>query len=496
MENFEPRQAWESGWQEPSPPAAPFETGKRELVFAVLAVVFGLLLVNCTLYYGFSLGFSVAMIGCILCTAGYLIRSGHRLTGYSGTLLGMSILIAAGFARSDDGFVKFIMLCFLAVSVDLGLCLLAGQARRDVGGVGSLLDAPRSLFVMGVGQLSPAFQGLGKTLKDGGPAVRKGGAVLLGLLLAVPVLVIVIPLLMSADAAFDGLVGLLPELDLAEGWGTVLFGVCAACVIYTRGVALQHRPKEVRPLKQRKGISHLTVDTVLAMICLVYLVYLISQLAYFVGGFAGILPEGFTLAEYARRGFFEMAWLCLIDLTVIAVAVGLVRKKDGKTPLSTKLLCLGIGAVTVFFVATASAKMLLYIDSYGLTRLRVLTEVIMVFLGLSTVIVSVWLFQPRLQYMKALLVLGLVMGALVFWVDVDTVVASYNVSAYQSGRLEQIDMDHLEQLGDGAMPYVAKLTRDGDNMVAFQAKRILHEHDDCCDDLREWNFASWYAGKQ
>lgn len=494
MENFEPKQAWESGWQEP-PVVLPFETGKRELVFAVLAVVFGLLLVNCTLYYGFSLGFAVSMIGCVLCSAGYLIRSGHRLTGYSGTLLGMSILIAAGFARSDDGFVKFIMLCFLAVSVDLGLCLLAGQARRDAGGIGSLLDAPRSLFVMGVGQMSPAFRGMGKTLKDGGPAVRKGGAVLLGLLLAVPVLMVVIPLLMSADAAFDGLVGLLPELDLAETWGTVLFGVCAACVIYTRGVALKHKPKEDRPVKERKGISHLTVDTVLGMICLVYLVYLVSQLAYFVGGFAGILPEGFTLAEYARRGFFEMAWLCVIDLTVIAVAVGLVRKKDGKTPLSTKLFCLGIGAVTVFFVATASAKMLLYIDAYGLTRLRVLTEVIMVFLGLSTVIVTIWLFQPRLQYMKAILVLGLVMGALVFWVDVDMVVAGYNVSAYQSGRLERIDMDHLEQLGDGAMPYVAKLTRDADNMVAFRAKAILQEHDDGCGDLREWNFASWYAGE-
>lgn len=490
MDNENKNLPWQGG---ENVPTQSFPVGKREAVFAAAAVVCGLLLSNFTLYGGFHLGFAVAAGLWIVVSAAYLLRSGCRLSGYSGALLGLSLVIAAGFARSDDGFVKFVMVCFLCVSTNLGLCLLAGQNGRSTHGITSLLDAPRGLFVLGFGKLTPAFQGIGQALKNGGPAIRKGGAVALGLAVAVPVLGIVIPLLMSADAAFEGLVDLLPRFALGELIGTVLFGAIAACVAYSRGLGLRHSPKPTAAARGKRTVSHLTVDTVLAAVCGVYFVYLISQLAYFVGGFSGILPEGFTMAEYARRGFFEMAWLCAIDLAVMSVSVGIVAKQEGRAPLSTRLLCLFIGVVTVFLVATASAKMLLYIDAYGLTRLRVLTEVIMVFLGITTVIVSIWLFLPALPYMKWVLILALVMGAAVFWVDVDSVVACYNVTAYQSGRLETVDMDHLKRLGDSAMPYVARLTEDPDEVVAFRAKAILKEHGYGCEDLRSWNFATWYA---
>jgi hypothetical protein len=239
------------------------------------------------------------------------------------------------------------------------------------------------------------------------------------------------------------------------------------------------------------------VNTVLVMICLVYVVYLFSQLAYFAGGLAGILPKGYTMAEYARRGFFEMGWPCGINLGLVALTVGLVRKTE-KTPLSTRLLCLFIGLVTLFFVVTASAKMAMYIGSYGLTRLRVLTEVIMVFLGIATVLVCIWLFVPKMPYMKAVLLLALVMGAAVLWADVDTVVARYNVQAYQSGQLEHVDVGYLTTLSAGAVPYIAQLAEAGNS----QAQRFMAEYHSCDDgdalhyDWRSWNWAYWLASQQ
>ena len=100
----------------------------------------------------------------------------------------------------------------------------------------------------------------------------------------------------------------------------------------------------------------MTVNTVLIAVSVVYVVYLISQLAYFSGGFSGILPEGYTFAEYARRGFFEMAWICAINLLIMCLAVGLCSKKADRTPIVSRLLCLFIGLVTLFLVVAASAK--------------------------------------------------------------------------------------------------------------------------------------------
>jgi hypothetical protein len=234
-------------------------------------------------------------------------------------------------------------------------------------------------------------------------------------------------------------------------------------------------------------------------VALVYCVYLISQLAYFTGGLHGILPEGYTLAEYARRGFFELAWLCAINLLIVALAVGLVRKAD-TAPLSTRLICLFLGLVTLFLAVSASAKMFLYIDAYGLTRLRVLTQVVICFLILATLSVCLWLFVRKFPYMRAVLICALVLCAAVAWADVDTVVARYNVGAYQSGKLDTVDVDHLAGLGYGAYPYLAQLTEDTNQEIAEAAQDALRyyygnsrddvEIPELIEDFRSWNYAT------
>ena len=491
-------QPWQGGAEVPPQPrqAPMFPAGRKELWFAGVMLLCGLALANFVLFGGFNLGFSVAAAACICVSVGYLMASGRKLGAYPAALLVLSLVIATGFARSDDGFVKFIMVCFLFLAVNLGLSLLAGQNRWTAAGIRSLLESPSVFFGFSLGKLPESLRGLTVTFKNGGAASKKTGAVLLGLVIAVPLLIVVIVLLVSADAAFAGLVEKLPDFDFPQLIWTVLLGTGAACVFYSRGAALLHSPKTEATATSRKGIHQLTVNTVLIVVCIVYLVYLFSQTAYFVGGFAGILPEGFTMAEYARRGFFEMGWLCAINLGIIAFAVGLVEK-TGETPLLTRVLCLFIGVVTLFFVVTASAKMGMYIASYGLTRLRVLTEVVMIFLGLATATVCVWLFVPKLPYMKVVLLLALVMGAAVIWADVDTVVASYNVRAYQSGKLDAVDVEYLTTLSAGAVPYIAELAEDGSEA----AKRFMEEYgsayywDGNFDDLRSWNWTDWLAGK-
>lgn len=478
--------------EKPEMPA--FATNAKELIFGLLILIFGMLLCNSVLYGGFYLGFAIFSSFTVLCTSAYLLISGHKLNVYNGSLLGLSLVICAGFGRSDDGFVKFVMICFLLVSVNLGLCLQAGQNLRSAAGVGSLLDAPRTLFVLGVGRQSEAWRGLIRACRSSSGVAKKGSAVLLGLLIAVPVLAILIPLLISADAAFDALLQKLPDWDFGELLSTVFCGAFLVCVLYVRGVAL-HRSSKVQEKRAsgKKGMSPVTVNTVLAAVALVYVVYLVSQLSYFFGGFMGLLPQEYTMAEYARRGFFEMAWICTINLSVMALAVGLVRKEP-KAPLSTRLLCLFIGVVTLLLVITASAKMFLYIGAYGLTRLRVLTEVIMIWLGITTALVTVWLFMPKLPYMKAVLLCALVIGAAVFWADVDTVTARYNVNAYLSGKLETVDVGYLSTLGDGAVPYLQRLRIEADSETAERAGRAIEQrYIYSSDDLRSWNYVNHKA---
>lgn len=471
-----------------------FPMEKKEFLFALGCLISGLMLVNSVYAAGFQLGFAVAAILCIFLGAGYLLSRGCKANGYSLTILGLCVVIAGSFARADDAFVKFVMLCFLVLGTNLGFCLLAGKNRRSPAGLGSLNDAGYTFFRLGFGHLGTATKCLSDGLRNGNAVGRKCGAVLLGLGLCIPILAIMIPLLMQADAAFEALLDLMPTISFGEIFATVLFGIGIALFQFSRGTALKHQPSTPLVSKVKARLSSLTANTVLCAVCLLYCVYLLSQLSYFIGGFAGLLPQEYTLAEYARRGFFEMALLCAINLGLIILALSL-SAPNSRAPLSTRLLCLFIGLATLFFVAAASAKMFLYIDSFGLTRLRVLTQVIMCFLGLVTVFLCIWLFVPRLPYMKAVILTALILGALVSWVDVDTQVAKYNVDAYLSGQLETVDVSHLKWLGNGATAHILRLAQEAeDAAVAQSAQNILRQRqNNSTFDFRGWNYVNQEA---
>jgi hypothetical protein len=475
------------------PPSYRFPMEKPELIFGLLLVAFSMIMTNGALFAGANLAFAFGILGNLLSTGGYLLVKKHRSDGYTAALLGLCILIIAAFPRSADAGMKTLAVLALLTVPSLAFCLMAGQNRFPATGITTLLDAPRVLFAMGLGRLAESARGLKDACSSSGAIGKKGSSVVLGLVIAIPLVAILIPLLMFADAAFEGLLDLLPEIRWNEILTTLIVGLYIGWILYSRAAALQYLPKTETPRKNRKGLNTITVNTVLFSVSAVYVVYLLSQLAYFVGGFSGILPDGFTRAEYARRGFFEMTCLAGINLGLMTFGVSKVRH-TGRTPGSTRALCLFLGLVTEFLAASSIAKMAMYIGSYGLTRLRVLTTVIMVFLAITTALVCIWLYLPKLQYMQAVMLLALSIGAAVLWLDVDTQVAKYNVNHYLSGDLATVDMDHLFSLGAGAVPWMEELTECADPELRTRATAFLR----CwtleqADDFREFTWINHHA---
>lgn len=481
---------------QPNPTPAPrFSLGKRELTFGIVTAVLSIGLWNSILYGGFHLGYSLFSLALLGCSVWYLQKNGS-FGWYEWTLIAFAALLTAGFARSSDVGMKLVLVPASIFAANLGLCLAAGQNRRSRGGFGTVFDAPRAFFTFGFGGMGAAARGMTDAWKNSGTAGKKGSAALLGVVIAVPVVAVMVPLLIRSDAAFEGFMGQLPETDWTEPFWSAALGLFAAWVLFARGVGLISVQKGQPAKGITKRLSPITVNILLGAVCILYLTYLFSQLGYFFGGFLWSVPKEYTLAEYARRGFFEMAWLSAINLTLILSCAGLVEQEE-KLPGLTRLMCFFLGGITLFLIAAASAKMLLYIDSYGLTRLRVLTQTVMIWLGISTLLVCARLVKPKLAYMKGVILVALVLGTALLWLDVDTMVARYNVRAYQQGTLETVDMSHLSTLGYGAVPYIAELTQDEDAWVAQRAKDILllRRSDARIDDLRDWNLSEWMADR-
>ena len=133
-----------------------YPAGKRELIFGLLVLLFGTFTWNSILYGGFCLGFALGAVALTGCSFWYLLRCGFRPGKYEAALLILAAVIFAGFARSSDSDVKAGMLLMALFAVNLSFCRMAGQSRREPGGIASALDAPRALFTLGVGSMSAA----------------------------------------------------------------------------------------------------------------------------------------------------------------------------------------------------------------------------------------------------------------------------------------------------------------------------------------------------
>lgn len=459
----------------PRPPRPRLTSDRRDIILAAVLIVLAVLAVNLSLYGGFHLGFSLAFIGLLVCGGVYL-RGRTTPTPYS-LFCTIAALGSTGiFLWHNDGVIKFFTFTGMVMLVMLALVDSTGIGRRSKETLGCFADALHVLAGHPLSHLADTLPAIFRVQREGRTEKRRCGGVFVGLLCALPVLTVVVPLLVSADAAFEGLLQRTILDNLAELFISVLLGLCVFGLLYSRWFSLRHNLEIQKPLqtKAHRGVDSLAVNAFLAVIAGVYVLYLLSQLAYFFSAFAGILPENYTVAQYARRGFFEMCLLCAINLVLVAGSLAISRKKEGKTPLSTRLVGLFILLFSIGLVVVALSKMVLYINAFGMTRLRLFTSVFMAMLGLTLVFVIIRLFATTFPALRATVVAVALLGLATGYVDVDTVVAGYNVRAYQSGRLETVDTYTLSNLSAGAVPYLVELLDSEDPYMREMAIHDLH----------------------
>lgn len=473
-------------------PALPWNA--RDGIFLATAVALGLLIADWALWGGFNLGFSICYALLLIWTLAYRGRSVVRARPI-GIFCGAASLAGAGlFAWTADELLCFLWLWMIA----LLFCVFAASVCGvELGGGLRLIgDALRSILPAPFRNIHRPF--LSMAVSGNARGGRMFRQVLLGLLLAAPVLAIVLPLLIGSDAAFEGLFRSLVG-NLGDVPFKLILGLILAALIFSLGFALRKGlvKAPVREEREARGIlGTAAVVTLLGMLLLVYAAYLLSQLAYFFSAFSGILPEGyvFTAAEYARRGFFELCAVCAVNLLVVCILPRLTRREEG-VPGAVKALCALVCVFCLIFAAVAFSKMALYVQRFGLTRLRLLTSAFMALLVCVLLIALVQLFVNRLPAAQLVLVLACVLGLALGYAKPDAWIARYNVARYQAGTLEAIDVEYLGGLSADAVPELIALLDSPDESLrtaaaqALDWKRELYCTADeaAPDGFRAWN---------
>ena len=100
-----------------------------------------------------------------------------------------------------------------------------------------------------------------------------------------------------------------------------------------------------------------------------YLAFFSLQAGYLFGAFVKMIPDGYTIAEYARQGFFSLCRVMAVNFALLWLVTRACVKpvRQEKTLL---LLCAVLLCQSLVFAAIAASKLYLYISSYGFTPRR------------------------------------------------------------------------------------------------------------------------------
>lgn len=219
--------------------------------------------------------------------------------------------------------------------------------------------------------------------------------IVLGICLGVPFMLIVLFILATADAIFaDMFESLFQWEQFADMIFMFFIFVIMFFVIYgaTYG-AIQVAKRQV-PKSQRKGEPVVAI-TIAVMIAVIYALFCFVQIRYLFLGGAWSLPEGFTYAEYARTGFFQLLFVSILNY--ICVIVGTYTFKESKM---LRGILLFISICTYIMMASSFYRMILYVKAYHLTFLRVVVLCFLTALAVLFGLLIYAMYHPKMNLLQ------------------------------------------------------------------------------------------------
>ncbi|MFF4165139.1 DUF4153 domain-containing protein [Streptomyces sp. NPDC001741] len=341
---------------------------------------------------------------------------------------------------------------FLAVVSALALGSLALHGSRSWPGV---LLGSVGLFPSIAAGLRWGWRGVRARADDSKGRVR---TVVRTSAVAVVLLVVFGTLFASADAAFADLLGsLTPDVSVGDSpWRVLLFVlglVGALAAAYTAAAPVRWDRISVRPGKAR---SRAEWALPLIVLNLLFAAFIALQLVVLLGGYDKVLEEtGLTPSAYARQGFWQLLWATVLTLLVIALALRWAPRGGPRDRTLVRSVLGVLCVLTLVVVASALRRMDLYVDAFGLTRLRISVAAVELWLGVVLVLIlAAGVFGARM--LPRAVAVSAAAGVLAFGlVSPDGQIAEQNVQRYRSDRT--IDIQYLKGLSADAVPALNEL---------------------------------------
>jgi hypothetical protein len=271
--------------------------------------------------------------------------------------------------------------------------------------------------------------------------------IILGIAISLPILFVVLNLLISADSQFEQLIGGIPQwfqVITVERIMRLIVMLILTAAFFGFMQILYNRHMNV--IKQQSNEQRIQMDgiiaiTVLVIINAVYLLFTVVQFRYF---FSGTLQADFTFAEYARKGFFELLFVTLINLSITVIVLTFVNRATSFMRRATQIMLTILVLSSSVMLSSAFLRLSMYEDAYGFTFTRVLVHSFMIFLVVIFTYTLVKIWVEKLSLFHFYFITSLIYYTAITVIDLDKIVVKENMNRYETSG--KIDVHYLNNL--------------------------------------------------
>ncbi len=312
--------------------------------------------------------------------------------------------------------------------------------------------------------IRPFFQTVASIFKfrEAGGKPRVSSQVIKGVVMALPVLLAFLLLFSSADLIFQKY--LLNLIHISIDPRIVFRSILVLCA--TSGLmgayAYAFSKKEEAAVSgetkdKLRTVGQIETSILLGAVNALFLVFILVQLTYLFGGEGNIASQGFTYAEYARKGFFELIAVAVISFLLVLATEKYTAKKDTEHTLIFKTLSTALTVQVMLIMASAFKRLLLYEEAYGFTTLRLYSHAFIIFLAIIFVLLLYKIFKDKRENLfvfRAFISIILFL-ATINLLNPDAFIARRNIERLKT--TEELDVYYLSRLSDDALPETIKI---------------------------------------
>lgn len=382
----------------------------------------------------------------MLWTDDRLERREARVVAAAALVPGLFLSVrASGWLAWSNGMAVIVLLTLAVIHARSGSIVDSAPAQ--------LLRRAASGLSRGVGGLSVVTSVTPKVSTSQRDGLLRVGR---GLVIVVPVLLVLVALLASADAVFASFLS--PDVDAGPAIGHVALALLLAPLVVVLASATSAEDQE----SSRQGtFGVVEIITMLGLVAAVLGLFVISQLVALTdAGDRLIESAGLTPAEYARSGFFQLCWATGLLLAFLAVVRALADpaalRSRPVVALSATVPVLALGLVIV-----SLRRMALYDEVFGLTMLRLWVVGAAIWMGSVLLMVAARNLgggSNRQWLVAGAGLAGLVLVVVANVMDPEAFVARHNLDRASEGA--ELDVGYLAGLSDDVLPVLADAIDD------------------------------------